>query len=289
VKLAPETTRAEAFAQLRRAFTKARIDTPEIDARILLGEALGVAPIELTLRPEAPLGVGPAERLNGFAARRLAREPVARILGFGEFWGLGFELSPDTLVPRPDTEAVVEAALAAARDPAAPLRILDLGTGSGCLLVALLHELPKAWGLGIDRSPGALVTARRNARRNGVGERVAFAAGDWASPLAGAFDLTVSNPPYIATAALERLSEEVRRHDPVAALDGGPDGLDAYRALLGEAHRLLAPGGTVVVEIGYDQEEAVARLAVATRLAVRRVARDLGGRPRAVVIGRREA
>jgi release factor glutamine methyltransferase len=289
VSFAARTTRAEAFSALRHGFAQAGLDTPGLDARILLTEALGIAPIELTLWPEAPLGERCAERLNAFTARRLAREPVARILGFREFWGLPFELSPETLVPRPHTETVVEAALAEASDRAAPLRLLDLGTGSGCLAVALLLELPKAWGVAVDRSAGALATARRNARRNGVGERAAFVAADWASPLTGSFDLAVSNPPYIATAELKRLPEEVRRHDPRAALDGGPDGLAAYRAILGDAHRLLAADGALVIEIGYDQEEAVTGLAGAAGLVVRRVARDLGGRPRAVVIRRCQA
>jgi release factor glutamine methyltransferase len=289
VTLAPETTRAEAFALLRRAFADAGLDTPELDARILLGEALGIRAVELTLRPDTPLGASGVERLGGFAARRLAREPVARILGLAEFWGLPFELSTETLVPRADTETVVEAALAELADRAAALRILDLGTGSGCLLVALLHELPKAWGLGIDCSAAALAMARRNASRNGVGERATFAAANWAHPLAGDFDLVLSNPPYIAAAELEHLADEVRRHDPAAALYGGPDGLDAYRAILPEAHRLLAPGGRVVLEIGHKQEEAAASLTAAAGLSVRRVARDLGGRPRAVVIARRQA
>jgi release factor glutamine methyltransferase len=287
--LSGTTTRAEAFAILRRTFVQAGLDTPDLDARILLVGTLGVAPAELALRPDEPVGNSAAERLCELQARRTAGEPVARILGFTEFWSLTFELSPETLVPRPDTETVVEAALALFPDRAGLQRILDLGTGSGCLLVTLLHELRDAWGLGVDRSPGALAIARRNARRNRVGERAAFAASDWTAALAGTFDLVVSNPPYVPTAELSRLSAEVRLHDPRRALDGGPDGLAAYRVILADANRLLTPSGTLVLEIGYDQEEALRSLADAAGLAVRRTARDLGGRPRAVVIGRQEA
>jgi release factor glutamine methyltransferase len=284
--LTGRSTRAETFAHLRRAFAEAGLETPELDARILMTDVAQTTAAELALRPDEPLGDAAAERLREWQARRLAGEPVARILGFAEFWGLPFELSPETLVPRPDTETVVEAALAAAPDRAAPLRILDLGTGTGCLLVALLTELPKAWGVGVDRSIRALATARRNAWRIQVDDRAAFAVSDWATALSGSFDLVVSNPPYIATAELAGLSPEVRLHDPRAALDGGPDGLAAYRSILADAKRILAPAGTLVLEVGYDQEAAVTSLAMTTGLAVRQVARDLGGRPRAAVIGR---
>jgi release factor glutamine methyltransferase len=282
--LVGETTRAEAFALLRRAFADAGLDGPELDARILVTEALGVVASELALRPDEPLGPAGAEHLLDHMARRLAHEPVARILRHQEFWGLPFELSPETLVPRPDTETVIEAALAAVPDRAAPLRILDLGTGSGCLLVALLHELPNAHGVGVDRSPPALATARRNACRNGVGAGAGFIAGDWGTALAGGFELVVSNPPYIATRAIAGLAPEVREHDPARALDGGPDGLDAYRSIFADARRLLAPSGRLVVEIGFDQEAAIRALAATASLAIERVAKDLGEHPRAVVM-----
>lgn len=283
------STRGEAFALLRRAFADARLDTPELDARILAAEALGVGAGALALRPEEPVGAAGAERLRSFGERRLAREPVARILGLAEFWGLPFALSSETLVPRPDTETVVDAALAGIADRHAPLRLLDLGTGTGCLLVALLHELPNAHGIGLDRSGDALATARANAGRNGVIDRAAFVAGDWGAPLAGRFEIIASNPPYIPSATLPTLAPEVRAHDPAAALDGGPDGLDAYRSILAEAGRLLAPAGRLVVEIGFDQEAGVRGLAHAAGLDVSGVARDLGGRPRAASMRRREA
>jgi release factor glutamine methyltransferase len=278
------TTRAAALALARQAFVEAKLDTPDLDARLLLAEALQIDVIEITVRPDVALGPQAAERLAGFACRRLTREPVGRILGRREFWGLPFDLSPETLEPRPDTETVVETALSLVPDRQAALRLLDLGTGSGCLLVALLHELPQATGIGIDRSLGALATARRNAARNGVAERTAFVASDWAAALRGRFDLVVSNPPYIASPDLEGLAPEVREHDPMAALDGGNDGLVAYRIIFAGTPALLAPGGMLVVEIGSSQEQAVRNLAGAAGLEVIRVSHDLGGHPRAVAL-----
>lgn len=277
-------SRRDAVAALRRAFAAAGLETPSLDARLLGVDALRIGATALVTGPEVALSADEAARLASFGLRRLAREPVARILGRAEFWSLPFRLSPDTLVPRPDTETVVEAALELVPDRSAAIRVLDLGTGSGCLLVALLHELPRAWGLGLDRSAAALATARANAARNGVADRAAFAAGDWAAALAGRFDLVVSNPPYIASAVIDGLDPEVARHDPVRALDGGPDGLDAYRAILAGAPALLAPDGRLVVEIGHDQHEAVVRLVGAAGLRVGRSAQDLGGHVRALSV-----
>jgi release factor glutamine methyltransferase len=278
------SSRAEALVLLRRAFAEAGLDTPDLDARLLLTEALRVDAAEIAARPDVALGSDAAERLAGFARRRLAGEPIGRILGRREFWSLPFALSPETLEPRPETETVVETALSLVADRQAGLRILDLGTGSGCLLVALLHELPRATGLGIDRSPGALATARGNAKRNGVGDRAAFVASDWAGALNARFDLIVSNPPYIPAPDIAGLAPEVREHDPRAALDGGHDGLAAYRTLFAEAAAVLAVPGTLVVEIGAGQEQPVAALAVARNLRVVALARDLGGRPRALAL-----
>lgn len=257
------------------------------DARFLVLGALGLDARDLALGGERPLEPDEGLRLEAALARRLAGEPVARILGAWEFWGLPFRLAPETLVPRPDTETVVEAALAAVPDRAAPGRILDLGTGSGCILVALLRELPRARGLGLDRSLPALRTARENARVNGVGARAGFVAGDWCDALEAPFDLVVSNPPYIARGLIPALAREVRAHDPVAALDGGTDGLDAYRRILGglRAGAILAPGGTLVLEIGFDQAEPVRALARAAGLAVRGLSRDLAGHDRALIFG----
>lgn len=283
------TTRAQAQAELRRAFAAAGIDSAALDARLLLAAALGIGPTSLFAHPDAPLDRAGAARLREYAARRLAREPIARILGEAEFWGLRFRLSPETLAPRPDTEAVVEAALAAIAPWRGPQLILDLGTGSGCILLALLSETKEAFGIGVDRSPAALATARANAQINGLGERAAFVASDWASALAGQFALIVSNPPYIRAEDIPALDPEVSRFDPLAALDGGPGGLDCYRAILSDAGRLLTPAGHIVFELGHDQTEPVADLAAEHGFAVETTRRDLGGHTRAMVLSRERA
>jgi release factor glutamine methyltransferase len=284
--VAADTPRTAALAALRRAFVAAGLDAPALEARLLLLAALGIAPADLIARPDAPVDEAAADRLASFARRRLACEPVARILGEREFWGLPFVLSSETLVPRPDTETVIETALGLFPDGQAPLRLLDLGTGSGCLLIALLYERPRASGIGIDRSCGALATARRNAQRNGVAGRALFAASDWAAALRGPFDLIVSNPPYIPSPVVPTLAAEVRDHDPRLALDGGEDGLDAYRIILADARRLLGPRGRLIVEIGYDQAEDLRQLAAGFNLDVSTVAHDLSGNPRCVVLKR---
>jgi release factor glutamine methyltransferase len=252
----------------------------------LLGHALG---LDLTgLISAAQRRITPAEstRLEAFANRRLAGEPVARIIGEKEFWGLPLQLSPTTLVPRPDTETVVELALDLLRaggDLTRPLRIADLGTGTGAILLALLSELPAAHGFGTDISPEALRTAAANAARAGLAGRAAFLACDYASGLSGSFDLIVSNPPYIRSADIAALAREVRNHDPLAALDGGADGLDAYRALIPQAAALLAPGGALIVEAGAGQSGQIQALMVAAGLTATTTPRaDLGGIPRAV-------
>ena len=279
-------TRAQALRNLRQTLLQAGFETAALDARLLVLAALRIPAAELITRPDLPLTAPEADTLANFARRRLAHEPVARIVGEREFWGLPFGLSPETLVPRPDTETVVETALGLVPDRAAPLRIADFGTGSGCLLVALLHELPNAAGLGIDLSFEALVTARRNAWANGVGARAHFALSRWAEGVSGPFDLIVSNPPYIASPVIPGLDPEVRDHDPLLALDGGPDGLEPYRIILGEAGRLLAPGGLLVVEIGYDQAQDVKDLARAHGLEILNVVYDLSGSPRCVALKR---
>jgi release factor glutamine methyltransferase len=280
------TTRAQALAELRRNLNEAGFETAALDARLLLLTALGIPATTLVTHPDTPLTAEESETLASFARRRLAHEPVARIVGIREFWGLPFRLSPETLVPRPDTETVVETALDLLPDRQAPLRIVDFGTGSGCILVALLHELPRATGLGVDLSPGALATARTNADENGVGKRCHFALSRWADAVSGPFDLIVSNPPYIASGVIPTLDQEVREHDPRLALDGGPDGLEPYRILLSEAGRLLAPGGLLAVEIGYDQAEELRSLAGSHGLEILRIAHDLSDNPRCVAMRR---
>jgi release factor glutamine methyltransferase len=225
-------------------------------------------------------------RLEDFARRRLTGEPVARILGLKEFWGLPLKLSAATLVPRPDTETVVELALEmlqAAPPPLHPLRIADIGTGSGAILLALLSELPKAFGIGTDISMAALQTARANAARLGLAPRAAFVVCDYAAALSDSFDLMVSNPPYIRSAEIAGLATEVRDHDPHRALDGGIDGLDAYRALIPQAARLLRPGGALVVEAGLGQSGDIGGLMKGAGLTLERPAKaDLAGIRRAV-------
>jgi len=256
--------------------------TAGLDARLLVEGSLGVENPD----PGRPIPADALARLSEFAARRLAGEPVWRILGEREFWGLRFLLSPATLEPRPDTETIVEAALAELkqrRDEA--LSVLDLGTGTGCLLVSLLSELPHARGLGIDLSEEACRTAAGNAALNGLGDRAEFRQGSWTEGLAGPFDLIVSNPPYIRSADIAELSVEVREHDPVLALDGGADGLGPYRIFARTLPGLLAPGGIVVFEIGAGQGEDVVALMRAGGLESRGSRHDLGGHERALIFG----
>lgn len=285
--LSAESTRLEVLKQLGEAFRDAGIDTAQRDARLLLLNAVGARHADLLKEPRLPIGEAAARQLSAHAARRLEREPVARILGEWEFWSLPFVVTADTLVPRPDSETVVAAALNALgprRQASEGLRILDLGTGSGCLLIALLHELPGARGVGTDVSDGALETARFNATRNGVGERAEFVRADWAVGVEGRFDLVVSNPPYIADAIIDTLEPEVRDHDPRRALSGGRDGLDAYRAIATRLVDLLAPGGRAAVEIGSDQSETVSRLFRDAGFAVEGPFADFGHRPRTLLL-----
>jgi release factor glutamine methyltransferase len=271
---------------LAAKFKAAAIESADLDARILTGHALGLDLTGLISASHRQLTPDESARLEDFARRRLAGEPVARIVGEKEFWGLPLRLSSATLVPRPDTETVVELALESLRAGGnldRPLRIADLGTGSGAILLALLSELPAAQGYGTDISNDALQTAAANAARAGVSHRATFVACDYAAGLSGTFDLIVSNPPYIRTADIAGLAAEVRRHDPLAALDGGVDGLDAYRALIPQAVSLLAPGGHLVVEAGLGQSgpiEAIMTNAGLTPATAPKA--DLAGIPRAL-------
>lgn len=286
VAAASRTTIACARRDLTRRFAAAGLDTPDLDARILVGHALGLDRNALAAAADRPVNAAEARALDALAARRLAGEPIARILGTKEFWGLQLRLSAATLVPRPETETVVEAALAALDRNGArtrPLRIADLGTGSGALLLALLSELSGAFGIGTDMSEAALATARDNAARLGLGARAAFVACDFGSSLAGGFDLVVSNPPYIRSGDIPSLAIEVRDHDPRLALDGGADGLAAYRAIAADAARLIAPGGHLVVELGAIAAGAVARAFAAAGLTIAGPPRrDLAGIDRAL-------
>ena len=253
---------------LTARFKSGHIDSAELDARILVGAVLGFDLTGIIAAANRRLTSEEATRLEDFARRRLAGEPVARILGSREFWGLPLKLSAATLVPRPDTETVVELALEMRRATPHPgrWRIADIGTGSGAILLALLSELADAYGVGTDISEDALQTAHSNAVDLGLAGRAGFVACDYAAALAGPFDLIVSNPPYIRSAEIAGLATEVRDHDPRTALDGGADGLDAYRALIPQAARLLAPEGALVVEVGQGQSGDIEALMEATGL-----------------------
>jgi release factor glutamine methyltransferase len=271
--------------RLAREFRRLGFDAPDLDARILVGHALGLDHAALVAQSGRALAAEEAHALAAFAARRVAREPVARILGRKEFWGLPFKLNAETLLPRPETETVVEAALAAVHDRGrAPLRIADLGTGSGALLLALLSELPHAHGVGSDISLAALACARDNAVALGLADRAAFVACDYGAAFTGPIDLLVSNPPYVARADIPALQAEVRDFDPPRALDGGPDGLDEYRAIAPQARRLLAPTGVFVVELGFGQLAAVRAIFAAAGLAPVGERHDLSGVVRALVV-----
>ncbi|RIK96553.1 MAG: peptide chain release factor N(5)-glutamine methyltransferase [Proteobacteria bacterium] len=261
----------------------AGIETPDLDARLLVGLVTGLDLTGLTVAAERPLTAAEGARLADLVQRRLDGWPVARLAGAKEFWGLSFTLDAATLVPRPDTETVVEAALHLLHGRRnEPLRIADLGTGTGALLLALLSELPRAYGIGTDISRAALAPARANATRLGLAARAGFVASDYAAALGESFDLIVSNPPYIATAEIATLPREVREHDPHLALDGGPDGLAAYRRLLPQAAGRLRRGGTLVVEVGAGQADAVADLMRAAGFSEVGSRADLGGILRAV-------
>jgi len=272
-----DTARRNLTAHLQGA----AIEPPELDARLMIGAVTRLDLTGMIANAERRLTAFEAARLKDFANRRIGGEPVARLLGRKEFWGLDFQLSPATLVPRADTETVVETALDILRtagDTARLLRIADAGTGSGAILLALLHELPNAFGIGTDISFTALQTARANAARLGLAARATFAASNYLAALSGPFDLIVSNPPYIRSADITTLAAEVRDHDPHRALDGGADGLEAYRVIARQAHDRLTPGGALVVEVGDRQSADVERIMAAAGLVrLRPPKADLSG------------
>lgn len=276
---------AEAQRLMANSFRLAGIDSPDADARLLLGHALRLDRTQLLAQSDRLLDAREVEFAQALAARRLRHEPVARILGRKEFWDLTLHVSDAVLVPRPETETIVEEALdLIARDghQSEPLRILDIGTGSGALLLALLSELKNATGIGTDVSMAAIEVARGNAARNKLDSRAQFVCCNLADGLGGRYDLVVSNPPYIPRAEIATLDAEVREYDPALALDGGADGLDFYRGIAREAPRLLAPGGHLVVELGLGQEAPVSSLFETAGLTVAPARPDLAGIPRAL-------
>lgn len=287
--LPPTTTIAQARRILTDALREAGIESPEADARLLIGEALQLDHAALTSRGDENIAPQRFTAIEALAARRLAREPVSRILGRREFWSLPLKVTPDVLVPRPDTETLVERALDHVVKNslrAERLRVLDIGTGTGALLLALLSELPSATGIGTDISAAAIAVAAENARALDLAGRASFVTGSYTAGLPGPFDIIVSNPPYIARAEIETLAPEVRDHDPRLALDGGDDGLDAYRSVIAEARPLLSQTGRLILELGAGQAPAVTVLVEAAGLVLYgEPQNDLGGIPRALAAG----
>ncbi len=256
----------------------AGVDSPAREARLLLGHALNRAQADLLRDSGAAID---ATAYTALVHRRAAHEPMAFIIGHQEFWSLDFLVSPATLIPRPDSETIVQAAL----DLPPPGRVLDLGTGTGCLLLSVLHERPGAFGIGVDLSPDAAALAAANARHVGLANRSAFLCGNWAAALTGSFDLILSNPPYIEADTIAGLMPEVAMHEPRSALDGGPDGLDAYRTIVGALPTLLTSDGAAVLELGIGQAAPVAALAHAACFHAE-TRTDLGGIERAMILRR---
>ena len=262
----------------------AGVETPKRDAELLLCHVLDCDRAHLIGHSDELLGEAHANAFDRLIARREAREPVSQILGTKEFWSLNFGVSRAVLSPRPESETLIEAVLDHVADRSKPMRLLDLGTGTGCLLLTLLHELSASTGLGVDASDDALTLARDNAKRLSLDDRAAFQSGDWANGLTGPFDIVVSNPPYIETATLAGLEPEVALWEPVAALDGGADGLDAYRRIVMQVGPILTEGGIVVLEHGPGQADVIAELANQGGLSVIGRRRDLGDRERCLIL-----
>lgn len=266
-----------------KALQQARIETASLDARVLLQHVLGISREQLLADMGLTLDRVHYARYRELVEKRAQRQPVSQLTGQREFWGMTFAVTADTLDPRPDSETLIEAVLEACPDKARPWRILDLGTGTGCLLLALLKEYENAKGMGVDTSNGALNVAQNNATTLGLASRAAFASSSWGEQVRGAFDIIVSNPPYIPTAEIAALAPEVCRYEPMAALDGGADGLSCYRVILTQLPDLLAEGGVAVFEIGMGQEMAVQAIAQEHGLRCAGMRKDLSGITRCIV------
>jgi release factor glutamine methyltransferase len=279
-------TVSAALAEIAQRLRQAGIESPRREARLLVGHVLGIGPEAIIAGPERSLTVAESDRLAESAGRRVRREPLSHILGWREFWSLPFRVTAETLDPRPDSETLVEAALDCIADPVLPVRILDLGSGTGCLLLAVLSERPHATGIGVDRNPGAVEIARANAAKLGLADRAVFASGDWGKGLDEVFHLILTNPPYIPVTEIHGLAPEVALYEPRLALAGGPDGLDCYRAIAPDLHRLLKKGGHAVVEVGLGQADKVQGILAAVGLRPLRRAHDLSGVERCLVFER---
>lgn len=287
--MAPDTALAcslgALLSEVRARLVRAGLETAALDARLIVEAATGFDHAAMIVRAETAVPAAARETALAMAARREAREPVFRILGWREFYGLRLSLSGGVLEPRPDTEVLVDLALPLLREVVRReglADILDLGTGSGAIALALIAQVPAARAVGVDRSEDALSTARRNAADNGLAHRFVSMRSDWFAQVAGRYHLIVANPPYIPTEEIATLSPEVRRHDPAAALDGGADGLDAFRAIAGQAIDFLAANGHLIVEIGHGQSAAVREVFEHEGFRLNAAARDLGGHVRAL-------
>ncbi len=280
---------ADLLVETRDALADVGIEDAAFDSRLLVEHFSATTRADAIGRPDMLIGVEAVEATRAAIARRIAGEPVHRVLGFRHFYGLKLLLSVETLEPRPDTETLVDALLPRLRQLAAhqgACRVLDLGTGTGAIALALVAEIPEATATGVDISADALATAARNALENGLSARFETVQSDWFEKISGRYDVIVSNPPYIATEELETLHDEVRRHDPERALDGGADGLDAYRKIAGTAAAFLEPAGVVGVEIGHTQKHDVTRLFEAFGFRLVEAKQDFGHRDRVLVFGR---
>jgi release factor glutamine methyltransferase len=277
---------AALFAEARASLAASGIDDPNLDARLIVEHFSATTQVDAIGRPDIPVGAEAVDSIRRAIARRAAGEPVHRILGFREFYGLRLNLSSETLEPRPDTETLVDAVLPHLRQLAATVgacRILDLGTGTGAIALALLAEVPAATAVGADISADALATANRNAKENGLSGRFQTVQSDWFEKISGSFHVIVANPPYIPSEELKTLQDEVRNFDPARALDGGADGLDAYRMIAAQAKVYLKAAGRLAVEIGHTQREAVRRLFEAAGFRIVEARKDLAGRDRVLV------
>jgi len=277
-------TIGEALAGARRRLADAGVESPALDARLLLQHALAIDAATVIGYPERRMDADEGERFDDLVARRCRREPLAYITGRREFWSLPFAVTADTLVPRPDSETLVEAVLDRYADRGAPLSVLDLGTGTGCLLLAILSEYPIARGSGVDISAGAVAVARANADYLDLGDRAEFSLGNWAVGLSEFFDIVVANLPYVPANDRETLAPEVAEHEPEGAVFGGADGLDPFRLVIPDLSRLLAIGGVAFLEIGAGQLDAITALVQNNGLQIIEIKEDLSGHPRCVAV-----
>ena len=268
---------------IKKRLSRAGIENSAFEARFIIENRTALDWSSIIAKPEIIIKRPLIALINEDIKKRLAGIPLHRIYGKREFWGLDFEINSSTLDPRADTETLVEIALAVSRKNK-PASILDIGTGSGCILISLLKELPGTSGVGVDLSFDAVACAMKNAKNHGIGSNVGFFCGSWLDAIKGQFDLIVSNPPYICSSVIPNLEKEVREHDPILALDGGADGLQAYCEIFSSLKNILSKDGVALFEIGYDQEKSIMRLADKYRLCAKHPHRDIAGRARVVEI-----